>query len=169
MKKSMLSLVVLIALALLLAGCGDNKDLKDDSGSKTSSNSGTKTCTQTTTDDDGYKTTDTMVITYKNKKVTKVEDTNIMEMDPDYIEFTLSFGQEFAKAFNELKGFEVNYSKDGENKIKMTMNIDFSKIDVDNMKDVLGDLFDDDESFYGDTDITIDDFISKNMEGYTCK
>lgn len=162
MRKSIMSLVMIFVIALLLTGCGNG-------GSILGGNSGTKTCTNTTTDEDGYQTTDTMVITYKNNKVTKVEDTNISETDPDYIDFTLNFGQAFADKLSELKGFDVKYSKEGNNQIKMYMNVDFTKIDINNIKETLGEMYSEEESFYSKSDITIDDFISNNLEGYTCK
>ena len=151
MKKTLITLAAL----LLLTGCGNN--------------SGTKTCTTTTTDDDGYKTTDTMVITYKDSKVTQVEDTKVSEMNPSYIDFTVALSEGVAKEMNKWDGFEVKYSKEGGNKIKGYINVDFTKIDANAFKEALGELGEENDMFYTNNDITIDDFISKYADGYTCK
>lgn len=155
MKKSLSFLAILLVFCLLLTGCG---------------NSGTKTCVKEEKDDSGYKTTDTMKITYKNKKVTKVEDTNIAETDPEYIDLAISFGQLVIPTFNDLKGFEASMTKEGDNKIKTYISVDFSKVDEKEIKEKLdGMMGEDDDSFYSNKDITIDDFIKENADGYTCK
>lgn len=167
MKKRLILLSAVLFMGLLLTGCGSQSDGSSKGG--IFGNSGTKTCTKTSVDEDGYNTTDTMVITYKKDKVTVVEDTNISETDPDYIDFSLNFGTAFAEKLSEVNGFDVKYSKEGNNKIKMYMKVDFNKIDVNDIKDKLGDLYSEDDAFYSKNDITIDDFINENLSDYTCK
>lgn len=94
MRKSIVSFV-LLCLCVILTGC-------DNSGNVLNSKSGTFTCTKSEVDEDGYSTESTIVATYKNDKISKVEETNISEMDPDYIEFTLAFGEAFAEALNSV-------------------------------------------------------------------
>lgn len=163
MKKRLMLFFGVFIIGLLVTGCG-NKE-----GGIFGGNSGTKTCTKTSVDEDGYNTTDTMIITYKNDKVTIVEDTNISEMDPKYIDFTFSFGTSFAEKLNEVDGFNVEYSKEENNKIKLYMKVDFNKINENNIKDKLGELYSEDDPFYVKKDITVDDFIAENLYDYKCK
>lgn len=167
MKKSKILLSAIFMSCILLTGCGNSEE--NGTGGILNSNSGTKTCTKTSVDEDGYNTTDTMVVTYKKNKVTLVEDTNVSETDPQYIDFSLNIGKAFAEKLSEVNGFTVEYSKENDNKIKMYMKVDFNKIDVNDVKEKLGDLYSEDEAFYSKQDITIDDFISNNLSDYTCK
>lgn len=168
MKKSIMLLSAIFVSCILLTGCG-NSEGNSTGGGILNSNSGTKTCTKTSVDEDGYNTTDTMVVTYKKNKVTLVEDTNVSETDPQYIDFSLNIGKAFAEKLSEVNGFTIEYSKENDNKIKMYMKVDFNKIDVNDVKEKLGDLYSEDEAFYSKQDITIDDFISNNLSDYTCK
>lgn len=127
----------------------------------------TLNCTKTETDDDGYKTTETIVVTTKKDKVSKIEQTGITEMDADKIETALSFGKSFSSAFNEIEGMSITYSKESDNSIKATTSIDFAKLDMDKLKEAFGDDLTDDE-FYSAKDMSLEEFKTKNLEGYTC-
>ena len=154
MRKSLIVLLAIFSLTLI-TGCGK-------------SNSGTLKCTKTETDEDGYKITDTMEITYKNKKITNIKNTNVSEMDEDIIDMSLSFGEAFAESLNEIDGFNVKYSKEDDNKLKLTMEVDYSKLD----KDALNELMKDEDSeneFYSEEDPDIDSFKEEYLEDYTCK
>ena len=162
MKKLLIGLFAVL-VCLSTVGCGDNKDTS-------SSKNGTLTCTKEETDDDGLKTTELMEITYKNKKVTNVKATSTAEVDPEYIDMTLSFGELFAQAFEEIDGMSAEFTKDGDNKVKTVMEVDFTKLDPDAIKEALGDSFSgEDSEMFTKTDITIDEFKEENLEGYTCK
>lgn len=127
----------------------------------------TLNCTKTETDDDGYKTTETIVVTSKNDKVSKVEQTSIQEMEANLVDSTISFGETFSSAFNEIDGMDMKYSKESETSIKLTMSVDFAKLDMDKLKEAFGsDLTDD--SFYSSKDMTVEEFKKENLEGYTC-
>lgn len=162
MRKSIVSFV-LLCLCVILTGC-------DNSGNVLNSKSGTFTCTKSEVDEDGYSTESTIVATYKNDKISKVEETNISEMDPDYIEFTLAFGEAFAEALNSVDGLDIEYTKVNDNKIKYVLNADYSKINIDSIKDALGDLYEEDNTLYGNLDITKEDFKNTQVsDGYACK
>ena len=156
MKKSFLIIAVVISV-ILMSGCdvfGSNK---------------TMTCTKDSTDEDGFKVTDTMKITYNSDKVLKVNNTNISETDPEYLDMQLAFGSSFAESFNEISGIDVSYTKTDDGKLKMEMNVDFEKIDIDEIKNTLGELYSEDDSFYSKESYTIDEFKNENLEGYSCK
>lgn len=164
MKNKLLIMTMLFSL-ILITGCGSN-----------SSNSGgildskkTMTCTKETVDEDGYKTTETMEVTYNSSKVLKVKSTNISETDPSFIEFQLNFGNAFAEKFSEIDGIDASYSKVDDNKIKMTMEVEYGKIKPEQIKSVLGDLYSEEDSFYDKSDYTIENFKAENLNGYTCE
>lgn len=162
MKKILIGCFITTIL-FFSTGCDNNTT----NNSKKDNTSGTLVCNKSETNEEGYKVEDEMIVTYKNNKVTKVEQTNIEEMDADMIETTYSFGTLFAKAFNEIDGMNVAYSKES-NGVKFTMSVDYTKFDPSSLKETLGDFYDDDV-YYSANDITIDEFKINNLEGYTCK
>ena len=84
-----------------------------------------------------------------------------------FIPPTISFGETFSSAFNEIDGMDMKYSKESETSIKLTMSVDFAKLDMDKLKEAFGsDLTD--ESFYSAKDKTVEEFKNENLEGYTC-
>lgn len=125
------------------------------------------TCAKTETDEDGYNTTDTMVIISKNGKVTKATETTISEMDKNMIDITLSFGEEFTKEFNEIVGMDATYSKESDNSIKYVITIDYTKLDVKKLKENFKNDFNE-NSFYSAKDKTIEEFKKENLSDYVC-
>lgn len=152
--------ILFIAMGALclftVTGCGNNSD------------TGKLSCTKTSTDEDGYEVTDTMNVSYEKNKVTTVENINISEMDANYIDMTISFGNTFASALNEINGFNATYSKEDDTHVKYVVTVDYTKLDTEALKNVFGDNFDA-ESFYSSKDITIDEFKEQNLKDYTCK
>lgn len=167
MKKSILILIVVL-LSITLVGCGET-ELKESLTNNPISPIKTITCTKEEVDSDGYKTTDTMTITTNNDKVKKVSSTSLMEMDPEYIDFTVSFGESISTTFNKIAGMEMKYEKADKGTVKLTLNIDYDKLDPTQIKSVLGDLYDEeDASLYNSKDLTFEDFKKDSLEGYTC-
>lgn len=167
MKKNVVwSLLLVILLSITLVGCGDST--KDKSDEKLSTSQTIK-CTKEEVDEDGYKTVETMTITTKKNLVKKVSSVNVMELDPEYIDFTLTFGQAFAEKFNEIEGISMKYEKDTAKTIKLTMSVDYDKINPEQIKTVLGDSYDEeDATIYNSKDLTFEEFKKDNLEGYTC-
>ena len=164
MKKKLLIITMVLSL-FLITGCGS----KSSSGGGILNSKKTMTCTKETVDEDGYKTTETMEVTYNSSKVLKVKSTNISETDPSFIEMQLNFGNAFAEKFSEINGIEVNYSRVDDNKLKLTMEVEYGKINPEQIKSVLGDLYSEEDSFYDKSDYTIEDFKAENLDGYTCE
>ena len=152
MKNKLLIITMLLSM-FLITGCGSQK----------------MTCTKETTDSDNYKTTEKMEITYDSEKVLKVKSTNISETDPSYVELQLSFGKLFIEKFNELDGIKSSIEKVGDNKVQMMMEVEYAKISLDKIKDVLGDSYSEDDGIYTKKTYTIDEFKKENLDGYTCK
>lgn len=162
-NKFLLGVMVLLAL-VTITGCSDKKE--------NNSVEEKLTCTKSETDEDGYKTDETVVVTYKDNYVTKVDSTFLMETDPEYLEMTIGFMQVFTEAFNQVEGMNYTVSKEGDSKIKQNITIDYEKLDVDKMKELFSDSEDSEDSFFinpDETHVTIDEFKENDLEGYTCK
>lgn len=156
--KKVISLCLLSLSIVLLTGCGNN----------TLTNSGTLNCSKTYVDD-GDNVTDKMVVNYKNDKVTSVENIITTELsNATYIDMALSFGQAFADGFSTYDGIEMSYEKVNDNTIKLTVKADYEKIDVNALKDAFGDTLEDD-AFYLDTNITLEDYKTEYLQDYTCE
>ena len=162
MKKTF-NLLILFAICIMLVGCGENNSKLD-----SNSNSGKLTCTKTETDENGYKMEDTMIIDYKNNKLTKVQETSIQEMDKDTLDMSLSFGQLFADKLNEIDGFNATYSKESDTKLKTVVIVDYTKFDANKVKEVLGSDIDTDGAFYTNNEVDLDTFKETSLKDYTC-
>lgn len=160
MKKILILLSCSFLMIVILTGC-NNKILKD--------NLNTKTCTKTFVDESGYNNTDTMVIKSKKDKIVMVEKTTMIEMNSQYIDLVLKVGNEFANKINEINGFESKYIKEDNDKIKMYMKVDFSKINENEVFEKIGQLYSESDAFYAKKDITVNDFTDKYLKDYTCK
>lgn len=151
MKK--IAIVSVLILVLLITGCeGKIKTL---------------TCTKESVEDN-LKTSEEMLVSYKNNKVFKITQTTIEEMDPDLIDTTISFGENFASTLNQVDGFEVNYSKESNNSVKYQITMDYSKMDMNKLKELFGDDWNE-EDYIKAKDQDIEEFKKERLEGYTCK
>jgi len=151
MKK--IVIVSVLILVLLITGCeGKTKTL---------------TCTKESVEDN-LKTSEEMLVSYKNNKVFKITQTTIEEMDPDLIDTTISFGENFASTLNQVDGFEVNYSKESNNSVKYQITMDYSKMDMNKLKELFGDDWNE-EDYIKAKDQDIEEFKKERLEGYTCK
>lgn len=162
MKKKLI-LVAFISL-FLLVGCGTNS-----SDSSKVLNTGTLKCTKTEYDEEGYKTTDTMIVKYKKNIVTSVSETNISEMDASIIDISLSFGNLFAKALNEIEGINVEYTKLNEKQLQFTIDVDYSKVELEKVKEVFGDTYDNSQASMYTKNISLDTFKADILNDYTCE
>lgn len=153
MKKM---LIVSIFAILVLSGCNNGK-------------SGTLTCSKTTIDDDNLKTIENIVVSYANDNVTNVENTTKIEIDPFMATFTYNLYNALITKFNEIDGFDASLSKEGDNVIVTKFNIDYKKLDVDKLKDLFGNDNSNGVIYNTNLNITIDEFIKNNLDGYTCE
>ena len=172
MKKKIFALLFAILLCVVLVGCGNSNNKENgssNSGGGLFNSNKTMTCTKETVDDDGYKTNETVKITYNSSKVISVNTTNISETDPEYIDLAYGFGVAFASKFSELDGIKVKYTKVDDNKLKMTMDIEYDKINPEQIKEALGDAYNEEESMYAKKEYTIDDLKKDSLKDYDCK
>lgn len=160
---------VLLISILLLTGCGKDKETNDDKDKNdVKENTGMITCTKSETDEDNLKTESTMTVNYKKGIVTKVEETSTQEVDEAMIELTLLVGNGLAEKLNAVDGISSSFSKEGSNQIKSVMSVDYEKLNVEDLKTSLGEMFNED-TFYSSKDLTLEDFKAKNLSGYECK
>lgn len=158
MKKTIIA-ICMICLCVLLTGCGNNLSLE----------SGTLNCSKTETDEDGYTTTYDLIATYKNNKITKIEETSVMETDPELIDFTFNILNAYGETLDKIDGINAKYTKVENNKIKLILTADYSKINKDSIKEALGDSYDENDAIFSNFDITVDDFKqSQTSDSYIC-
>ena len=162
MKKKML--IGIIFCLILLTGCGTSE-----SNSSKDISKGTLNCTKPEYDDDGYKITDTMVVKYKNNIVTSVSETNIAEVNPDYIDMTLSFGNLFAEKLSEIDGINIKYTKTNDKTLQFTIDVDYSKVELDKIKQTLGDAYDEKQASMYTKNVSINTFKNDILSDYTCE
>lgn len=155
MKKYVISIVILLACMISL-GCGKKEEMKQ------------LECFKTEKDEKGYKTNTSMLISSKNGKVVKIDTNATSEVDPDTIDLSLSFGNSFATTLNEINGIEVSYEKVNEKELTYHMIIDFENLDLESLKSKMGESLEED-SFYFNKDISLEEFQKENLSGFTCK
>ena len=147
-------LFISISIVLLLSGCGITEK--------------TMNCSRTKTDENGYKTEDKIIVKYQDNKVTNVEQTTIQEMSKEAASMAYSFGQLFSSKLNEIDGFNATYTQEDDTKIKSTVSVDYTKFDIDKVKEVLGSSVDTTDAFYTKKDLDIETFKSENLKDYSC-
>ena len=68
----------------------------------------------------------------------------------------------------KIDGITASYTKESDNQIKMVMKIEYDKLDPDQIKETLGDLYNE-EDYYSERDYTIEEFRNKFLEEYECE
>ena len=158
--------IALFLLVLLITGCGSTNNNSGSTSKKLIDIKKTMTCKKEEVDDDGFKTTSTMKITYDSKQVYKVKSTVESQIDPEYAEFTESVSKALNEKFDSIDGIDASYSSDGSNS-KMKIDVDYKKVNPDQVNEAFGDLYTD-QNMYSKTDYTIEQFKIDNLDGYTC-
>lgn len=131
------------------------------------SSSGTLTCTKTEISEEGYSTETTMVVTYKNKIVNKVEQTSIEEMDADFVDTSIYFSQLLAASLNEINGYNITFTKESVTSVKIVTTIDYTELDLEKIKEAFGSSYKE-GSLYSLSNISIKDFKETQLDGYKC-
>lgn len=173
--KKIATFLLTLMVCFCLTGCGEKNNENTNNNNNGNNNNTTNdnkksvlSCTKTETDEDGYITTDTMNITYQNNTISKIENINISEMDSDVLEASYSLSSVLATSLNEIDGLEVVYTKESNTSLKYTMTVDYDKLDLETLKETLGDLSDD-STFYSSKEVNLDKFKQNYLQGYTCK
>lgn len=148
MKKYAMGFALFLVL-LISCGCGEKK----------------MTC-KMTEEENGMKYEASWEISYKDDKILKATNKNIMEADKDVIEsYKESIENSITDSLKDIKGLKINSKKSGDTKYTYEMSFDFKKLDYD----ALAKEFDS-ESLDISKDISLEKFKSNIEEqGYTCK
>lgn len=197
MKENIYIVLILIAMvlvcSLMYVGLSDNaqfklpnlpkinilnssstkKEKNKDSKEEIKKGSNTLVCTKSEVDEDGFETKTTLTINHKNNKVTKVKQEDLQILDEESVDFVYGFGSIFATAFSTIKGINAVYEKVDNTSIKSIMEIDYTKLDYDELKKTIEEMNSEggetDQSILSTTkEISIDDFKKEYLEGYSC-
>ncbi len=165
MKK----IVVLVAIFSLFFACGCEKqeNTNNNSSNEEKEKIATIVCTKES-EEDGVKQTDTFEITSKDNIVKKVTNSTVSQVEEGFLDLAVSMSQKIIESFNEVDGMDASISKAGNDSYKISLTVDYDKIDVEQAKEKLGDMFDS-EDFLAEKDITVEQFKEKNLDGYECK
>lgn len=164
--KKFSKLIIVCSFMFFLIGCTPTENKQNEPNKTTSE---TVICTNETVSEDDLKTTEIVEVTAINDKVTKVIDTNIIEVDPTYLDFTYQIANASLENYNAIKGIKTTYSKEGNNKLKLVIEIDYSKLDADKIKETLNTEDRENSIYYSSKDtITLDEFKEKHLKDYNC-
>jgi uncharacterized lipoprotein YehR (DUF1307 family) len=164
--KKILIVISSILLVLLISGCDNEENTNSVTTTTTTYLKSPLTCTRTITNDEGYKTTESYVITF-DKYITSITFTSIMSVNSMDVDPFIAMYQDLETKYNSIPGITVNFSKDGDNGIKEVMSVDYTKLDTSKMSDILGQYYDA-NAFYTMKNMTITDFKKNNLTSYTC-
>lgn len=168
MKKVLMPIMTILMCFCLLVGCGtsEKKEAKE-------TKDGTLSCSKVETDEDGYKTTDKIVVTYKDNIVTNMTETSIQETDPDYIDLSYGFTQAFATIFNVIDGIKIDVSKPSEKEVQTVTTVDYTALDFEKIKEAFSDLNSDEENttenLYEAKNISLEEYKEEYLSDYTCE
>lgn len=146
-----LRVFLLVGLAVLATGCGEKK----------------LTCTKTDTKG-GKEVKATIVVKAKDDKISYMKQTAVNEVDSSSLDTSLKAGELISEQFKEIDGMSMEYKKVDDTHLEMTMEIDYAKIKVEQLREKLGDTFDE-EDFLKEKDMTLDQFKEENLDGFECK
>ena len=152
--RKFLGIFIGILMVVLVSGCGTKEK--------------TMTCTKEFVDSGNYKTTDTLEITYNSKSVLRIKNTTITETDAELMDLSLGVMKAYSMSFDGVEGITVDVNQVGDNKVKIETNVNYNEVNVENLREKLGSLVDDD-SYYSSSSFTIDQFKEEHLEGYTCE
>lgn len=180
--KKFLGVLFAVILLFGLSACSlfggkneENGGNNSNGGNSIFNSTKTLTCTKTEVDeDDGSKTENTVVVTYKGDSIKKIVNTSVSDLEAEYVEFAISLGKAIAEEFNKVNGLTITYSATNSgNALKVETIIDCENLDVSALSELTEDLVDEnslESSFYNAKDTKIDD-LKKEIEedGFTCK
>lgn len=171
MKKILIGILISFMI-LFSTGCNNNTNNKNVNKVK-DDNSGTLVCTKSETDEDNMTTEDTIKIQYKNNIVKSVESSTIIQTLPEYLDMTISLSQALIEKFNEVNGLNYKVSKKDDSHIETTISVDYNKIDVDKLNELLStDDEEENNTFINsikNKNLTLDEYKTQNLDGYSCK
>lgn len=125
------------------------------------------TCSKEAIDESGFKTTESVEVLYKKDKILKASSVSIVETEEIFTDLAINMGQSLATKFNKIDGFNVTYEKLDANKYQSIYEIDYNKLNYEQVADIFGEENVDLNAYR--KDITIDEYKKEQLDGYTCK
>lgn len=147
-RKYIMSLLLCVLL-IGITGCGEKK----------------LTCT-IKDEEANAKMEGSWVITYKDNKVLKATNKNVMEAEKETITLYKNFIEnEFNDSLKDIKGFKIDLKQESDTKYRYEMTFDFNKLDFDELANKLGE---NDPNL--SKDVSFEQF-KKNIidQGFTCE
>lgn len=162
--KKIIILISAIALTIILTACGTKETTK--TNEKTSSIK----CTLNETGEDGLTVDYSIEYIFSDNKISKVESTSIIEVEPEVLEATIKGSDEIIKNMALYDGFEYNLTKEDDSHIKGEIEIDYSKINTKDLRKKYGDDYVDEDMYLKYSEMTFDSIKDSMITaGYNCK
>ncbi len=160
MKKYVV--VFMMAMALFVTGCGNEKtDKPSEQGDQNTPKESVLTCTPKDTDSN-----EVLKVTHRGDKVLTITSSESMEEDKETIDATYDLLKNAYDELNKIDGFQIDITKESDTSLKMTMTIDYEKLDTKALEDQMGA---DAADFAAGKDLSIKEFQEQVLDDYTCK
>ncbi len=161
MKNLFKTFLCSMLIVSLLTGCGK----KEEEIAKV-------TCTMSAKDE-FTEEVDTGVIEYQGDKVLSVEQKSVYkildeEITGEELAATLDDLTEIASIYEDIDGYKVETEKLSDKEVSISLKIDYSKVNLDKIKEKLGDDYVN-QIFPDGLDVTVDKVKKNNFEGFECK
>lgn len=162
--KKIIILIIAASFVLILTACGTAKTTKDTGITKTID------CTLNETGEDGLTVDYSIDYSFKGDTISKIESSSIIEVDPKMLEATLEGSEEIIKNMALYDGFTYDLTKEDDSHIKGEIEIDYSKINVEDLKKEYGDDYVKKDMYLNYAGMSFDTIKDSMVKaGYTCK
>ncbi len=165
MKKIYL-LLMIVTFTFILSACSNNNSTEDTDTGKIK----TLTCTINSADEDDYNTDYSIIYTFKNGIIKKLESAAVMETDPDQIDYIISSAEAVIDQIGSYDGFTYQITKEDKSHIRCEVQIDYTKINAEDLTNQYGEDYVTSDTYLKYLLMTMED-IEEGMtgDGYTCK
>lgn len=162
--KKIIILITAVVFALTLSACGNKEETKDTGITKTLK------CTLNEIGEDNLSVDYSIEYSFKGDAISKIESTSIIEVEPKVLEATIKGSEEIIKNMALYNGFTYNLTKEDDSHIKGEVKIDYSKIDVEDLRKKYGDDYIESDMYLNYVGMPFDTIKdSMTTAGYTCK
>ncbi len=168
MKKTLVIALSIMA-CLITVACKKPIEMLDEDDVIFYSSKKTTTCVKEEMDNDGYMNYETIEIVYDDFKILKIKSNMISEMNSTYIDYAISVGESIAQKLNDLDGVKIEYKKIENNKFQIVTEVDYEKLDVDQLKEVLGDFYDENNQVYNIKNTSFKEYKKEFLKEYICE
>ena len=162
--KKIIILFTAIIFALTLSACDKQEETKDTLITKTLN------CTLNEVGEDNLSVDYSIEYSFKGEAISKIESTSIIEVDPEVLEATIKGSEEIIKNMALYDGFSYNLTKEDNSHIKGEIEIDYSKIDVEDLRSKYGNDYIENDMYLNYVGMPFDTIKDSMITaGYDCK